>query len=519
MTYLDGKAWKFYSRDVAKNPEVWTLNMFFTKLFNEVFPVNFREKQRQRLRDFGQGKQLVKDYVANLEELFAIVGMKDERERIIKLFGGFRSSIRSELYCAKLTPEQAKWKRVVKMAMFIERAEAIGAEEQKIEGEIKKNGSGGSSGLNGGKPPLKSYKDRNAGNNNKNQHASNSSGKHTNHTPGFSSMKYKAKTNAYKPQNQLVSRNKVTSQKRPLTEEEKVDYMSAGRCFNCGATGHLSRNCPSRSNTRSGSSGKPPGIQSNSIRVNLRETERLREQALGNTTQELKIGMMTYDVDSDPEWTGEESSGILNLLTEEFGSSGASSGNEESVTEAQPTELSELTSGPPDLQTVSNSSVSESFNSEEDEGVHGPSDVGPSLEFNSITDNRYNDLHEEFIFSEPMNFGQQSYLIDLENAEEKLVMLWEEEVRRGRPQMLGNPYVRKIEYLLESMQPYPGDPYNVFQFNGHRFRATEIDDDNICICDLVRNAESVLPKSILGRRYLLLEAGMHMSVVLMQEYL
>ncbi|KAG6816165.1 hypothetical protein H0H87_008177, partial [Tephrocybe sp. NHM501043] len=56
--YLDGKAWKFYSRNMAKTPAAWTLDAFFTKLFNEIFPVNFREKQCQKLKDYGQGKHI-----------------------------------------------------------------------------------------------------------------------------------------------------------------------------------------------------------------------------------------------------------------------------------------------------------------------------------------------------------------------------------------------------------------------------------------------------------------------------
>ena len=107
------------------DPEAWELSEFFKRLFNACFPVDFRDKQRECLESFTQGKHSVQKYVASLKELFAIVGIHSKCEKVIELFKGFCPSIQKDLYKQHLTPEIAKWGKVVEEAEYLELAEKV----------------------------------------------------------------------------------------------------------------------------------------------------------------------------------------------------------------------------------------------------------------------------------------------------------------------------------------------------------------------------------------------------------
>ena len=58
-----------------------------------------------------------------------------------------------------------------------------------------------------------------------------------------------------------------------LSDKEKAEYWAAGRCFNCGKEGHMSRNCPENETVRSQGNG-PPGASSFNVEpVPLTETD------------------------------------------------------------------------------------------------------------------------------------------------------------------------------------------------------------------------------------------------------
>ena len=82
--FLTGKAYTFYTRRVSLDPERWSLQKFFTKLFNYCFLIDFRNQQRERLNNYSQGSKSVREYVADLDELFTIVGA--DSKRVVKLF-------------------------------------------------------------------------------------------------------------------------------------------------------------------------------------------------------------------------------------------------------------------------------------------------------------------------------------------------------------------------------------------------------------------------------------------------
>ena len=123
--FLVGKAYMFYTRRVSLDPERWTLKKFFTELFNYCFPIDFRNQQREKLNNFSQGNKSVREYVADLDEMFTIVGADSKRARVVKLFNGFRPSLRKALLREHMNPEYTSWKEIIREAEYQELADNV----------------------------------------------------------------------------------------------------------------------------------------------------------------------------------------------------------------------------------------------------------------------------------------------------------------------------------------------------------------------------------------------------------
>ncbi|KAF9491806.1 hypothetical protein BDN71DRAFT_1397751, partial [Pleurotus eryngii] len=118
--YLQGTAYTFYIRQVAFNASEWTLNMFFTSLFDYCFPTNYISKQQKKLKNLYQNGKTVKEYVSELIELFTIIGEISERDKVNILWFGLRSSIQQDLWKDRRNPETSSWEDVVAAAEVIE---------------------------------------------------------------------------------------------------------------------------------------------------------------------------------------------------------------------------------------------------------------------------------------------------------------------------------------------------------------------------------------------------------------
>jgi len=60
-------------------------------------------------------------------------------------------------------------------------------------------------------------------------------------------------------QTQLMKKKKKLPK---LSEKEETEYRAAGKCFNCGETGYISRNCPHQHSVKGTRGSKPPGVPS-----------------------------------------------------------------------------------------------------------------------------------------------------------------------------------------------------------------------------------------------------------------
>ncbi|KAG6879087.1 hypothetical protein C0992_005295 [Termitomyces sp. T32_za158] len=143
--------------------------------------------------------------------------------------------------------------------------------------------------------------------------------------------------------------------------------------------------------------------------------------------------------------------------------------------ESSESEFSDSEDSLPDLQTVSDS--------DNEELELDPTDGEP----------------EEVVVLMPPKDFEDSYSFPIPNAEEKLYQLWIEEAIQGKPSQLGEAEVRKLEYMLESMQPYPGDPHNALQYKGCRFTAYGITVDDLRVHDDVREFDVIISKGAVAR--------------------
>ncbi len=320
--YLTGKAYDYYTQKVALNNDEWSLSDFFEGLFNYCFPVNFRSEQRKKLKKTFQNEKTVSAYVHELEELFNLIGNVTERDKIIKLWNGLRTSIQQSLWRDHYNPETSKWGEIVLHAEKIEiaedmsstkhhRAPNLDARHQNHNSHARRTDSRRSHDQNRGRMGTTKFAshtrpfqrengerfrssphfvNNNNGSSRGPSHFSrNSNTPHRGFTPRF---------NNHTPQpNRGSTYPRQSAPPRPqLTDKERQDLLAAGKCFNCKETGHMSRNCPKNSTVRS-STAKPPGVSNFNIEFLEESEDDDSDEVL--VVDSLSLGMVMYDEDND----------------------------------------------------------------------------------------------------------------------------------------------------------------------------------------------------------------------------
>ena len=262
--YITGRAYDFYTQKVAQTEEKWTVDRFFSEMFNYCFPSNYCMKMRAKLEKLTQQhNQTVIEYVYELEELFNLIGGISERDRVIKLWTGFRHYIQQALWRDGLHLEVSEWDDVVAQAETIEIAQNVstsyaGPSESKRNrfGNHKPKSTFGSGssvdakprGFNGQRSKFRSFdRDR------------------TPHKEGPTSQ---GNDKVSGPSQKANPRPDFRGKRPTPPGIDRNKQKAEGRCFNCNEVGHFTRNCPRNNKVKTGGTG-PPGMTSFSAAIEL----------------------------------------------------------------------------------------------------------------------------------------------------------------------------------------------------------------------------------------------------------
>ncbi|RPD57529.1 hypothetical protein L226DRAFT_449640, partial [Lentinus tigrinus ALCF2SS1-7] len=96
--FLTGRAHEYYVNTVSRNPKAHPFKDILVGLFNYCFPINFRQQMREKLRNTRQQGRSVQTYVYELENLFLVLGMDRNEERVDAFWFGLDKYIQSELW-------------------------------------------------------------------------------------------------------------------------------------------------------------------------------------------------------------------------------------------------------------------------------------------------------------------------------------------------------------------------------------------------------------------------------------
>ncbi|KAG6884438.1 hypothetical protein C0993_011132 [Termitomyces sp. T159_Od127] len=251
---------------------------------------------------------------------------------------------------------------------------------------------------------------------------------------------------------------------------------------------------------------KPPGIQAGSVRLDLQKIDKQIKEALGDTTQGLSIGTIGLgSVMEDPElehMSGDKSAwDVISFIFSKEGYDGDESTYEGTQPEPQSASEAKDMEGEsvPDLQSVSDTEISTVSEKPDTEPLEEPGTPGRGASKSVLGNDDESEAAEdqdEIIMAWPEDFGRDTYDFEVPNGEVRLDILWKEELARGRPDRIGSPHACKLENFLERRQPYPGDPANCLQYWGRRFMSYDISKDEVCLVDIMRDFNTVLPKSL-----------------------
>ncbi|KAH0585330.1 hypothetical protein H2248_008571 [Termitomyces sp. 'cryptogamus'] len=112
--------------------------------------------------------------------------------------------------------------------------------------------------------------------------------------------------------------------------------------------------------------------------------------------------------------------------------------------------------------------------------IDSPHNVCLDLELNLNVEEPVNhDPVEEYfdkvLLTIEQDFGCNSYEFVVSNIEERMELVWKEEMACECPNQIGCVAAQKLDFLLEHLQPYPGDPSNVLQLKGQQFLSGSAD--------------------------------------------
>ncbi|KAJ7469599.1 hypothetical protein FB451DRAFT_1038554, partial [Mycena latifolia] len=227
--YLGGRASAWYPREVAKDPSKWTLNRILKGLFNHCFPPNFRSIQREKYERFRQRVHPIREYRIELSDLRDSIGDDiPERQFVIRFWQGADSDIRIHWAKAGYDRETSTLDQLGTFAANYETAMLIANEETSRAARTDVQ-----------KAPFRNSETAEQ------------------QAEGESSTK---------PASGKADKSTAPKGEKKLSKAEMNEYRGAGKCFNCGSTQHIKKDCPDGDQLKPKSQKK---VQANAISSRL----------------------------------------------------------------------------------------------------------------------------------------------------------------------------------------------------------------------------------------------------------
>lgn len=250
MQYLlTGKARKYYLGSVAGKEKQWTLDELFVALFNYCFPANFRTQQRERFASYKQLGLSVKEFQTKLRSMAESIGDITDAHFGSRFIAGLRLEIREKVTMEGFSGETHHIDIISDYAQRVEATFAASAAEgRRVVNALIDSG-----------PRHRSERSnafRKSGGRERNRESTNST------TPAASSSQSQRKDGA------KTGEKSKDSPKSKLTKEQRDQYRADGRCFECGETGHLGKDCKKRNSVK-----KPESRSLRGARLNLEEAQ------------------------------------------------------------------------------------------------------------------------------------------------------------------------------------------------------------------------------------------------------
>jgi len=233
----------------------------------------------------------------------------------------------------------------------------------------------------------------------------------------------------------------------------------------------MSRNCPTVNHMKaSSSSGKPPGLGSYSIHLNLAEMEHQYESTLADTMAGMRLNALSFVLEDIGDSDSANSDDLPDLIS-----------------------ISDDGVGDEDIDSPKCENASDETSVEDEGSISDILEVGalsePEMDlptFMSIVE-----YHPVIHVTPPMDF--EEFDGHISHPEIRGVILNQYKIRDGEFKNVGYAPARKMEYLLELLQPYPGDPANVLQYQSRHFMCYRYTEDDMVIYDQVFSTDATIP--------------------------